>query len=684
MAWLDSSYTALHNALDLGGFNNHVPDFTAALTSAQQFNLLQAAGLADSAGVLLEGNDVAQVVGYRLPPLPAGGSHQVAYALVAGSSLAELQQAAAQARHFYQHYQQTAPLNRVQFACPNDSLQITPLGGTNWRFTADAQGDSLLGTGPTLPYLASQAQSTVYIFNTDSLYTGPAQRLDISWNTPSAAFALNADTLLVNGSTAQPLSLTAQTPNLAQYQWQFGQGGTSSLPQATAFYTQPGTYTIQLTVQNSTGCTSTSTQTLTVLQRALAPAIATQSICKGSTATLLASNTDSIAVATSPTANPIFTGSSYTTPPLQQDTILYVSNLRGNVPSNPVPISIQVSGPQSSFAWQKDTTNLSSAFVLQLQSTATNVAQQQWLLNGQPYSQQPDTVLDYSGLSSLQIALVVQNAQGCTDTLRQNLPLTASPTPTVQNVVGCLDSTATISPQGGSMFHLYSSASGGTLLAKGTQFALPIQATPNTLYIAGADSLLESLRVPVQVQTTGLQAAFSLLTDTLFLPNATLQGLQNNSTAASTYLWQSGNGQSFTQAVPNISYPLPGQYNLQLTVADSLGCTSTTSQTITVLSVTSTEQIAPTQAPGPQLVAYPNPTTGTLYIKGNLARYPLAQVKVYNLQGQQVLQLAGHQLRYINERVEVPMATFQKGMYYLEVVFKTANTRHALLKVVKQ
>jgi PKD repeat protein len=76
----------------------------------------------------------------------------------------------------------------------------------------------------------------------------------------SAAF--NASGTVVE--TQQPITLIASTTNAATYQWNFGNGTTATGADAAVAYTQPGVYTINLTVTSQSGCSSATTKTITV------------------------------------------------------------------------------------------------------------------------------------------------------------------------------------------------------------------------------------------------------------------------------------------------------------------------------------------------------------------------------------------------------------------------------------
>ncbi len=71
----------------------------------------------------------------------------------------------------------------------------------------------------------------------------------------------------VSGNTVQvgqSVILNAVTSGASNYQWEMGNGTTATGLSATTSYTQSGTYTVSLVVSNTSGCSATKTQTITV------------------------------------------------------------------------------------------------------------------------------------------------------------------------------------------------------------------------------------------------------------------------------------------------------------------------------------------------------------------------------------------------------------------------------------
>ena len=93
----------------------------------------------------------------------------------------------------------------------------------------------------------------------------PRTNISIAVNpAPNANFA-------VNTNTANTQDVIVFTPNVvdpnATYSWQFGDGGTSNLPNPQHIYTAPGNYLVWLTVSTPAGCTAQSFQFISITEK---------------------------------------------------------------------------------------------------------------------------------------------------------------------------------------------------------------------------------------------------------------------------------------------------------------------------------------------------------------------------------------------------------------------------------
>lgn len=227
------------------------------------------------AGETGNGNDVAHTVGARLITLVPGETSVVAFALVAGTGLPQLQNRvqAASTRFKALHTSLTPTLPADLKVCgPLGETTIIPTGGgTKFRFY-----DQIPTVGTTTPLSEGselrvqniQANRTIYVTSVDSLFEGSPASIQIRYVYPITGIADGLRELCVGGN----LTLEASTATTGQggtliYQWQRnGQnigGNTSSI-----LINEAGTYKLIVTKE---GCMRTSAET--VVNQVQAPVI---------------------------------------------------------------------------------------------------------------------------------------------------------------------------------------------------------------------------------------------------------------------------------------------------------------------------------------------------------------------------------------------------------------------------
>jgi PKD repeat protein len=163
-------------------------------------------------------------------------------------------------------------------AAPQASFVVNTNGGcqplttlfTNTSTSSNAfawyfgDGDSSSASSPTHTYVAAGTYYPMLICTNASGCTDTAiaaQPIEVL-PAPSADFAVH-DTI---GCAPFHITFSNTTSNAvnAQYLWDFGNGTTSTDPNAAAVYNYSGSYTISLTVTNASGCSSSVTHPYTI------------------------------------------------------------------------------------------------------------------------------------------------------------------------------------------------------------------------------------------------------------------------------------------------------------------------------------------------------------------------------------------------------------------------------------
>jgi PKD repeat protein/predicted secreted protein len=146
-----------------------------------------------------------------------------------------------------------------------------------------------------------------------------------SHGAPIAHFTDLADTVSCFG-TVQFTDESVSEPT--SWSWNFGDGGTSSLENPSHTYTTSGTYTVSLTVFNTSGSnTTTKTSYINTTGQPAAPSVTSGSTSSGGSVTLNASGSSTLEWFNAPVGGTLVnTGTSYTISPLTTNDTFYVES----------------------------------------------------------------------------------------------------------------------------------------------------------------------------------------------------------------------------------------------------------------------------------------------------------------------------------------------------------------------
>jgi hypothetical protein len=137
-----------------------------------------------------------------------------------------------------------------------------------------------------------------------------------------------------------------------------------------------------------------------------------------------------------------------------------------------------------------------------------------------------------------------------------------------------------------------------------------------------------------------------------------------NSTTASSYNWNFGDGGTAITAVASHTYASNGNRTVTLVVTNSIGCTDSTSETINVLNVGITETWSPFL-----LNVYPNPCTGPATISYYLPSTGEVMLEIFDISGKKLLspvsetQSAGNHVL----QLDVNSLNMKAGIYLLRI-----------------
>lgn len=376
------------------------------------------------------------------------------------------------------------------------------------------------------------------------------------------------------------------------WQWNFGDGGTASIPNPTHTFSGPGQYSVSLTVTNNvTGCSHTRTSIVTVINEAADFFSADTNICRGSSAVFHVRNMN---VANISSFTWKFGDGTVSSDTIGTETHQYITSGRYTVTLITTtklscqdtiikPFYIHVSAPTAAFT----STNLISCYntpVLFSDSSRADSAHtlSQWIWNYgdgniQTYTA-PPFLHTYTLAGVYSILLKVADNQGCTDSARRINYITIS------RPVVSFSSPDTIScPNSPVHFSNVSSGTNNTYLWNFGDGSISTLLNPNhqynavgvyTVSLVATDQYgcKDSLVRLSYISIASPHAQFSMSDSTSTCPPLVVS-FTNASTNYTSLLWNFGDGTTSNLLSPTHFYSSPGNYSVTLSVTSPGLCT---------------------------------------------------------------------------------------------------------------
>jgi gliding motility-associated-like protein len=144
----------------------------------------------------------------------------------------------------------------------NDTSSVS--SGTYARVFYFGDNDSNTMSAPGKIYGFVGSYDVKLVITTDAGCMDSVTHTVAVQNTPAADFTINQDSQCLRFNQFDFTNTTAITGGTVSYQWDFGDGGTSTLQDDVNTYTQDGTYTVQLIADILNGCSDTTNQQVVV------------------------------------------------------------------------------------------------------------------------------------------------------------------------------------------------------------------------------------------------------------------------------------------------------------------------------------------------------------------------------------------------------------------------------------
>ncbi len=372
-------------------------------------------------------DDVAHLLAAKINGLNDGDSVVVAFAILAANSMAELQKSADFAlQKFVEINRSPKPVVADVQTCRGGRAMITPTPGQTFRFYQKQADGTLrpLSAGSELEVTNVENDTTFFVTNVDLLYE--SEPVPVRVNVFEARFQLNKDSLGI--ADKDVLQLTNQTLNAVRWQWDFGDGTTSTQANPSHSYNKEGEYRLALVTENALGCTDTLVRIIRVFPGILSPTPTVQpiTVCAGDSVIIRPANATGFGFFNQNQAL-IGVGKEFRPGRIYRDTLFYVVATDFIVQSQPVLVTIKVVPIQAGFSINKDTLDLAFGESLQVTDTSINAVRWQWDFGDGTTSTQANPSHSYAKEGEYTILLQAFNYQGCSDTTTRKVVIINAP-----------------------------------------------------------------------------------------------------------------------------------------------------------------------------------------------------------------------------------------------------------------
>jgi gliding motility-associated-like protein len=369
------------------------------------------------------------------------------------------------------------------------------------------------------------------------------------------------------------------------YAWNFGDGGTSNLQNPQHTYTTSGTFSVQLTVTNSSGCTRTYTNPNPIVIGSVNANFTSSSpACVGNAISF--TNTSSptpVSVTwnfgdgtTSTDINPI---KIYNSPSIYNVTM--VANFGGCSATSVQQVSV-FPKPTSSFT-ANPIASCSAPFTVTFTNSSTGGNSTQWFFGDGNTSTALNPTHTYNAIGNYGVTLITTNANGCSDTLRSLDSIKVFPPNAIINGLprqGCAPLThqfsATVNTVDPVATYQWDFGDGTTSTLPNPTHTFPLGSYNIQLIIITNTGCRDTVIVPNGITASPKPTAnFNANPREVCAFNpVNFQDLSTGLTPGTTWLWYFGDGGSSTLQNPIYSYNDTGYFDVQLIVSNN-GCSDT-------------------------------------------------------------------------------------------------------------
>ena len=485
--------------------------------------------------------------------------------------------------------------------CTNDltlNSTIDTVGGT-WQWYQ--AGVALIGETDSIinimPYGAGD-YTAVYTLN------GDCEDIQYTVTIPSAPTASFTTANQCDGTAITFTDASTITSgSITNWDWDFGDGNTSTAQNPSNNYTNPGTYNVSLTVTSNSGCTNTMNQNVTVYPNPVSDfefiinsVSSTTGLTGGCLNDIVNLNDNSTIAAPDNIINYQWDFGDATTSTNQNPTHQYATDgtytiqlitesNNGCFDTLTMPITMYPS-PVAAFTVPGVCLNNTSVFTDASTITSGTINAWEWDFDDSNTSTIQNPTNTYAAYGAYNVELVVTSDQGCTDTTIvvadvYELPQADFlPTGVCDYQLASFADLSTITTGNiASWFWDFGDASGTSTL-QNPQYGYGIAGTfPVELLVTSNNGCLDSTTINIDIFGTPT-ANFGSVNDCYYNLATFVDSSTVSSGAINVWEWDFGDGNTSNLPNPTNQYMADGSYNVQLIVTSGLNCIDTIVKTI--------------------------------------------------------------------------------------------------------
>ncbi len=561
----------------------------------------------------LSNANIVQTNAGLIEMLPAGESTKIAFVLSAAPSYSELLLQIDDAINQYNNIANSARITDYIEVCENTNAYLNPRIGTNHNFYTDASLTNLIGAGDSIEVGPITSDSIIYMVNTDSSYQSDVYAFSVIAKSATANFSMSTDTLFIGDTPTNEVTFTDHSPDAISWNWDLGEGTLTNLQHPSNAYNTAGTYTISLAIESSFGCLDTLHQQLFVAERNEQPVINDITICNGASASISATNTSTIAVYQDQDQETLlFEGASFTSGPIDSDTIFYVTNTESGFESLPVTVDVLLDEINVQYRFLPDTTELVETAIVLINESG-NSASQEWYIDGQSIGTNASQTFILPNEESFSLMLEVTSPLGCMASVTNQITPVTSPTPTVSNQVVCKNTLVEISPGNGNIFRFYGDEALSQVLSMGNKMVIDSIQSDTTIYVTSMDSLIEGNFAELSISLVDFEVDILTDPDSIILDGPTALTLSSSNSEITDYEWYIDNELVEISDSPVLFFESPDTINITLVAQNEDGCID---QETIVYKILEQEIVTNVAMESSEYLIFPNPTTKYINIAG--------------------------------------------------------------------